>query len=182
MGELSERNFGLVIAYVLPGFVGLWGISYFSPTVDLWLRTPQLGTPNIAGFCYATLASLAVGLTVSAVRWAIIDTIHHATGIAPPPWRFARFDDKLQGFMVLVESHYRFYQFYANTFVAAAFCYRARLLSEGSRLLVGGLVEPRLPYPGGCPLRRLPRCVAEVLHADTTVTQHPLISREEHLQ
>ena len=37
MSTLSNQNFGLVIAHLLPGFVALWGVSYFSPTVEGWI-------------------------------------------------------------------------------------------------------------------------------------------------
>jgi hypothetical protein len=127
LGELSEKNFGVLIAYVLPGFVVLWGVSSFSPTVESWIRAPQQASPTIAGFCYVTLASLAAGLTVSAVRWAIVDSLHHATGIVPPAWKFAKLDDRLHGFLLLVESHYRYYQFYSNMLIAAAFTFITEL-------------------------------------------------------
>ena len=42
-------------------------------------------------------------------------------GLWPPAWSFGNLEDKLQGFLLLVESHYRYYQFYVNMFVAAAF-------------------------------------------------------------
>ena len=134
MGELSDKNFGIIIAYVLPGFVALWGVSYSSATVESWIRAPQQGSPTVAGFCYVTLASLAAGLTVSAVRWALVDSLHHATGIVPPAWKFAKLDDRLQGFLILVENHYRYYQFYANMFVAVAFTFAARQVADGNSL------------------------------------------------
>jgi hypothetical protein len=134
VGELSDKNFGLIIAYVLPGFVALWGVSHFSTTVESWIGASQQGSPTVAGFCYLTLASLAAGLTVSAVRWILVDSLHHATGIAPPTWKFANLDDRLQGFLVLVENHYRFYQFHANMFIAAAFTYAAQLTADGDAL------------------------------------------------
>ena len=122
---LSNENFGLVIAYVLPGFVALWGVSYFSPTVESWITATQQGAPSVAGFMYVTVASLAAGLTVSAVRWAIIDTIHHATGVIPPAWEFAVLNDKLPGFLGLDENHYRYYQHHSNMFVAVALLFRS---------------------------------------------------------
>ena len=122
---VSSQNFGLIIAYLLPGFVALWGVSYFSPTVAAWIAASQQGSPSMAGFMYVLLASLAAGVTVSAVRWAIIDHLHHATGIVPPAWKFANLEGKLQGYLALIENHYRYYQFYANMFVAAAFAYWA---------------------------------------------------------
>ena len=123
MSELSEKNFGLLIAYVLPGFVTLWGISHFSPTVESWIATSQHGAPTVGGFLYVTLASLVAGLTVSAIRWILIDNLHHATGVKPPAWEFANLDDRLQGFLALVENHYRYYQFYANSAIAGGIAY-----------------------------------------------------------
>jgi hypothetical protein len=131
VNELAGKNFGIIIAYILPGFVALWGASRFCPAVALWIAASHQGEPTVAGFCYVSLASLAAGLIVSTVRWALLDTLHHATGVKPPPWRFARLDDRLQGFLVLVESHYRYYQHSSNMFVAAAFSYSAYLNAEG---------------------------------------------------
>jgi hypothetical protein len=130
MSTLSGQNFGLIIAYLLPGFVSLWGVSYFSPTVESWIIASQQGSPSVAGFMYISLASLAAGVTVSAVRWAIIDHLHHATGIVPPVWKFANLEGKLQGYLALIENHYH-YQFYANMFIAAAFSCSAKVLSTG---------------------------------------------------
>lgn len=132
MSTLSNQNFGLVIAYLLPGFVALWGISYSSPTVGSWITASQQGSPTVAGFMYVTLASLATGVTVSAVRWAIIDQLHHVTGVVPPAWKFANLEGKLQGYLTLIENHYRYYQFYANMFIAAAFSFAAKAVSAGS--------------------------------------------------
>lgn len=134
MNTVSNQNFGLIIAYLLPGFVALWGVSYFSPTVASWIMASQQGSPSVAGFMYVTLASLAAGVTVSAVRWAVIDHLHHATGIVPPVWKFVNLEDKLQGYLTLIENHYRYYQFYANMFVAAAFAYAARVACECATL------------------------------------------------
>ena len=117
----SDKNFGLVIAFVLPGFVCLWGASCWSSTVAGWLTVVPTANATVGGFLYASLGSLAAGLTVSSVRWAVVDTIHHRTGVQPPEWDFGRLQDKLQAFDALVENHYRYYQFYANMLVAVAF-------------------------------------------------------------
>ena len=134
MRDLSEKNFGVVIAYVVPGFVALWGVAYFSPTVASWIAVSQATSPTVGGFLYVTLASLAAGLIVSAVRWALIDTLHHATGVKQPNWEFANLDERLHGFLALVENHYRHYQFFGNTLIAAAFTYRAHLIADGRQI------------------------------------------------
>jgi hypothetical protein len=138
MNTLSNENFGLVIAYILPGFVALWGVSFFSPTVESWITVSQQGAPTVAGFMYVTLASIGTGLTVSGVRWLIIDSIHHVTGLVRPAWKFVNLDDKLKGFITLNEAHYRYYQFFSGMFVAVAFTYSAWLVWNGKGLRAVG--------------------------------------------
>lgn len=130
----TNRRARFLRRYVLPGFVTLWGISHFSLTVESWITTSGHNAPTVAGFLYVTLASLAAGLTVSAIRWAIIDTLHHATGVKPPQWEFASLDDRLQGFLALVENHYRYYQFYSNSVIAGAIACTAYFISKGASI------------------------------------------------
>jgi hypothetical protein len=118
MGELTTKNFGLLIAYILPGFTVLWAVSPYSPTVQTWLGTSMTDAPTVGGFLYVTLGSVAAGLTVSALRWLVLDTLHHHTGIQKPRWDFSRLDAKLNAFDVLNEQHYRYFQFYGNMLVA----------------------------------------------------------------
>ncbi len=136
---LSNQNFGLVIAYLLPGFVTLWGVSYFSPTVDSWITASQQGAPSVAGFMYVTLASLGAG--ADGQRRPLGDHRQHPSPVDRPAaagWKFVNLDDKLQGFLTLNESHYRYYQFYGNMFVAAGFTYAAWLVSNGKGLRAAG--------------------------------------------
>jgi hypothetical protein len=128
--EVSTNNFGILIAYLLPGFVTVWGISFFSKTVRGWLGASTLNAPTVGGFLYVTLGSIAAGLVISMVRWAILDGIHHETGIPEPKWKFSQLEDKLNAFEGLVEYHYRYYQFNSNMFLAVVFTYVAWLLSH----------------------------------------------------
>ncbi len=54
MQDVSTRNFGLLIAYLLPGFTTLWGLSYVSETIRLWLGSPPTSLPTAGGFLYVT--------------------------------------------------------------------------------------------------------------------------------
>lgn len=130
MKETSVTNFGLVIAYLIPGFTALWGVGYFSETVRSWLGASAPDAPTIGGFLYGTLASIAVGLTVSTIRWAVLDSLHHATGLSPPKWDFSRLQQNIEAFNTLVEVHYRYYQFYANMLIALILPYVA-MRSQG---------------------------------------------------
>src|ERR1043166_8838461 len=100
MKEVSSDNFGLLIAFLLPGFTALWGISYFSETVSRWLTQSGAAAPTVGGFLYITLASVAAGVTVSTVRWGVLDTIHRWTGLPQPRWDFSRLPDKVAAYNV----------------------------------------------------------------------------------
>ncbi len=131
MRNVTTSNFGLLIAHLLPGSAVLWGVGYLSETVRSWLGTTSAGAPTIGGFLYVTLASVAAGLTVSTVRWLVVDTLHHWTGVPRPGWDFSRLQANILAFDLIVEHQYRHYQFYSNTLVSLLFVYVARHLSLG---------------------------------------------------
>jgi len=132
MKDLSSDNFGLLIAYLIPGFVTLWGARPLVKTVDTWLAASPDSAPTVGGFLYVTLASFAAGLIVSAVRWAVIDHLYHATGIPQPAWDFRKLPANMEAFQSHVDDHYRYYQFYSNALVALVFAYSTAFLTAGS--------------------------------------------------
>ncbi len=130
MQSVTNDNFGPLIAYLVPGATVLVGVSPFSPTLQEWLATAPAASPTVGGFLYVTVASLAVGMTLSALRWCLVDTIHGLTGLPPPALDFAGLGENVEAYALLIEIHYRHYQFYANMLLAAAVayaCYRVRL-------------------------------------------------------
>lgn len=129
MGELSARNFGLLVAYLLPGFIALLGLGHGLPAVQVWLASGPGMEPSVGGFLNLTLASLAVGMVVSGVRWAALDSLHHATGIARASLDFSKLQANLAAYTLVVEYHYRYYQFYANTFVGVLLAYGADVVA-----------------------------------------------------
>ena len=131
MDELTHRNFGLLIAYVLPGFVTLSSASYFYPELAQWFATAPQTTASVGSFFYVIISSLAVGLIVSAVRWATIDQVNEWTGLRRPKLDFTRLQENLQAFDNAVVLHYNYYQFYSNMAVALACVLVARWVEEG---------------------------------------------------
>ncbi len=97
-----------------PGFTTLWGLSEFSPTLRAWLDAAASAQPTVGGFLFVNAASVAIGVAVSAVRWAVVDSVHHATGIMPPELDFSKLPERLAGYTVLIEIHYGYYQFYSE--------------------------------------------------------------------
>lgn len=128
--ESSLTNFGLLIAYVLPGFTALEGFPLITPSRTAWGTT---GDPNpaLTTFLSGTVMALAAGLTVSTVRWLLLDTFHHATGLRRPVRDFARLERRVAAFEYLVLVHYRYYKFYANMVVALVWAYATREYALG---------------------------------------------------
>lgn len=131
MNESPERSFGLLIAYVLPGFVCLVGASRFSQTIAGWMSISPSSDPTVGGFLYVVVGSLCAGLVANAVRWALIDSLHHRTGVTPPRVDFSRLQDNLEAFQLAVEHNYRYYQFHGSMALAAAFYSAADQFSRG---------------------------------------------------
>ena len=123
MGDLTTRRFGLLIAYIVPGFVMLLGVGSLFEPVWGWLVGVGTGGPTCGAVFYVGLASVAAGMTASVLRWAILDTLHHCTGLHRPRLDESRLAERLDAYDYLVEQHYRYYQFYGNTLVAALAAY-----------------------------------------------------------
>lgn len=121
----SIIDFGLVIAYVLPGCVVLWGLGQISPEIQTWLGGQSVQSATFGGFLYIALAAIGSGLIVSTIRWFVLDTLHHLLGIRPPAWDFALLAERTEAYELLIENHYRYYKFYANALMAMVFAFSA---------------------------------------------------------
>jgi hypothetical protein len=129
-----NRQFGLIVAYLLPGFIALAGIAPLIPVVSSWLQPLSQGI-GIGPPLYALLAATAMGMVVSCFRWLLIDAIHSVTGITPPVLNYGALEQRLESFNFIVESHYRYYQFYANALISILFAYGVNRLLKTSSLL-----------------------------------------------
>ncbi len=123
MPETSSRQFGLIVAYLIPGFVGLAGVSPFLPIVGRWLQPVNQGELGLGPPIYALLGATAVGLIVSCFRWLFLDQLHHWTGVRRPEWDGSRLPKSLEGIDYLVQIHFRYYEFCGNTLVVGLWAY-----------------------------------------------------------
>ena len=113
------------MAYILPGLMGIYGLSMVWPPVEFLLQPEAVGDTSLGGFLHLAVASVGVGLTFSTLRWLLLDRLHHATGLAPPRWELSQLGSRVQAFELLIQIHYRYYQFYGNSLVAMTFTYVA---------------------------------------------------------
>lgn len=146
MQPVTNDNVGPLIAYLVPGATVLLGVAPFSPLVQSWFAIQSDLSPTIGGFLFLTVASMGVGMTVSAIRWLVIDTLHRLTGLSLPLLDFSRLGPNVEAFALLIDIHYRHYLFYGNegTALAIAYgCYRLKLgtVSFGWVDLLFGVLE-----------------------------------------
>ncbi len=139
MSNITRDNFGPLIAYLVPGATALWGSSLFSATIRAWFASAPPDTPSLGGFLYLTVASVAVGMVVSAVRWTIVDSIHRLTGLPLPELDFSMLGKNVEAFNLLISIHYQHYQFYSNMLIATAFSYACYRIQSGGLWPVGFL-------------------------------------------
>jgi hypothetical protein len=97
--------------------LAILGISFQTEWVQLLLGQVASQAPSVAGVLLATLFSIFAGMVASTIRWLIVDSIHHCFGLSNLGWSFSNLERRFDGFQVLLESHYRYYQFYGNCVV-----------------------------------------------------------------
>lgn len=139
MQSVTNANFGPLIAYLVPGATVLFGLSEFFPALRAWFAVAQADAPTIGVFLYLTVASVALGMVVTAVRWAVVDTFHSLTGLSLPNLDFSKLGTNVEAFNLLIEIHYKHYQFYSNEFVALAIAYVCHRAKHGGLLPLGWL-------------------------------------------
>ena len=76
MGKDSiDRYFGLAISYLMPGMVALFGLSYRVPDLRSWFGFVAQHDTTFAGFLFVMVASLGVGVMLSAVRSFVLGAV-----------------------------------------------------------------------------------------------------------
>ena len=133
--DITNANFGLLIAYIIPGFVMLSGLEPYSLTLQQWLGQSVVKSGTVAGFLFVTVASVGFGQLVSTLRWLVIDSIHERTGIPLPRITLRALSKSTGAFDRIVEYYYRYYQCHANLLVAIGIAGPFRWAANGLSLI-----------------------------------------------
>lgn len=119
------KSFGLIIAFVVPGMVGLFAASFFVPPLRVWFGIASTQPPTVGGFLFVNVAAAGVGVFLSGVRWLVIERglwreLDPGGGVSLAARRTSEL-----AYQNLVSQFYNYYQFYANTLVALFLLYIA---------------------------------------------------------
>lgn len=120
-------DFGIVIAFIAPGFVALLAVSYYIPAAGQLVAAAANEHQDVGVFLIVLLSSLSIGLVISGVRLIVIDSL--ILHVRPKCLRVQNYHvnykavdrDTLSKILTLRDNFYRFYQFYANSVVALLF-------------------------------------------------------------
>lgn len=155
MSEISA-DFGIVLAYIVPGFLSLWSVAYCSNTLTHLFRTDVKGEQRAFNVFFLAVICLAAGMFLSLIRAATIDYSFKSDIPARLSWfcdhdllecraalrvepDFGRLTcDGIRESFLLVESRYkRPYQFYGNmalALIVAAVAFACRLRTSTPRV------------------------------------------------
>jgi len=126
-------DFGVFIAYLLPGLIALYGLTFVMPQLRDLLR-PDAGRLGIGGAVLVTILSLTAGRLISIGRAVVIDSTFAAPlplvscvekpylgGIPPisPDYRQLFESGRREAFILAIANEQRPYQFCGNTALAA---------------------------------------------------------------
>lgn len=112
-------NFGVLIAYLIPGFLGTYALAEHVSAINALLGGAER-VPGTGSYLPLLYIALAVGIVINAFSSIVIRTLIHWSGIDPQPGivqkRFPNED--LPRYEFVVESTFRYHQFYTNMLVA----------------------------------------------------------------
>jgi hypothetical protein len=123
MHETIPKYFGLTIAFLAPGMLGLYAVSFFAPPVADWFGLAAQQDVKLGGFLFAFIASIGMGVFISGLRWLTLDWLMPKC----PEFDYAKLGEtNAQQVLEFARvHHYQFYQFYANTFCAMVLVFSA---------------------------------------------------------
>ncbi len=115
MKDVSSTTFGLLIAFLLPGFVGLYGLTYWSPGVSRLFDSFLTAQSSAGFFLLVTLAALVLGLQATLLRWLLFERwLCRNNRLQPGDSAELSDDAKLAAFRAAVDEHYRYHQFWGG--------------------------------------------------------------------
>lgn len=118
MKDVTSTSFGLLIAFLLPGFVGLYALSFWCSTLRRVFDTFLTVESNVGLSIMVLLAALALGLQVTVLRWVIFECwICKKDRLVPADFGALGDESKLSSFRAAVDEHYRYHQFWGGMVV-----------------------------------------------------------------
>ena len=116
LSNFTSTSFGYVMAFLLPGLAGIYATSYYSKAVRITLEKFNGTEAGVGLFLVIAMASLTVGLLLTAVRSAVYEKgICRRHALKPEDFEKLGADSShLQAFRAVADEHYRYHQFWGS--------------------------------------------------------------------
>lgn len=120
MEDITSTTFGLAIAYLVPGIVGLSSSLFFFSKARLVAGQFAAANADVGLFLIIVLLALGVGVWISAVRWLLFEKCflkrHCPAGL---DYQKLGQEGTREAVKTAVEENYRYHQFFGNLLVAS---------------------------------------------------------------
>ena len=141
-------DFGLFIAYVVPGMIALYGLSFVSQRLKSVCQPDSTTAPSVGGAVLVTLVALVIGRLLSIGRAAVIDQTFRvpvpvldcshapqrgAVRGAAPDYLQLTDEGRREAFRLAIANEQRPYQFAGNTAIAMVLATTCWLISLDRR-------------------------------------------------
>lgn len=118
MKELTSTSFGYLIAFLLPGVLGLYALSYWSPKAGALLQPILRADTTVGPSVVFLLLAVGMGLCLSAGRFFVLEKGLYRKTLLSDTLHKQLEPEKLALLTAYAEGHYRYHQFYGGCFVA----------------------------------------------------------------
>jgi hypothetical protein len=112
--EFGSTSFGYIIGFLLPGFLGLYALGLWFQDLQKFLQLVISPTATIGPSSFVLLASLTVGVIVSALRFYIFQQWLCGKHVLNKELFQNLAGDSLEAFRAVADEHYRYHQFYGG--------------------------------------------------------------------
>jgi len=142
--DLTSTSFGYIIAFLLPGILGLYALTFWSPQIGALFQPIFNGDAAIGPSAIFLLLALGMGVSVSAVRFVIFEKgVCRKHQLSPKMFEVLAAENKLASFKAAVDEHYRYHQFYGGCVISFPILFVGWWQMHGweftTRLVIGGV-------------------------------------------
>ena len=132
MQDQLGKSFGLVIGFLVPGMIGLYGAALHVEMLRTWFHIAAgAQSTSVGAVLLIVVASLGMGVFISNLRWLVLERwIWQRTPPDLPEVHRRRETQTELVYQNLVWQYYQFYLFSANALFALVLLYGAWLVQE----------------------------------------------------
>ncbi len=111
--DVTTTSFGLLIAYLVPGLVGLYAARFWLDGVDSLFTTLGTKDATFGLFLLVILAGLAIGMVVTPIK-ALVYESSRPKALSSNAVSALNKPDKHEAFRTVIDEQYRYHQCWGN--------------------------------------------------------------------